>query len=133
MSAISQFENIYAQNHKDFKAYYAAIDAGEPATNVGYRMTSDDHIRKEVIMKLMCDLEVDKREIERKFGVDFESYFQKDIPKLEQFIRDGLVVNDPDKIRVVDSGILIIRNIAMCFDAYLEEMMRTKPVFSKTV
>lgn len=133
MSAISQFENIYAQNHKDFKAYYAAIDAGQPATNVGYRMTADDHVRKEVIMQLMCDLELDKREIEKKFAINFEDYFRADIPKLDQFIREGLLVNEPDKIRVIGSGILIIRNIAMCFDAYLEEMMRTKPVFSKTV
>jgi hypothetical protein len=36
-------------------------------------------------------------------------------------------------IRVLGSGILIIRNIAMAFDAYLEQMMREKPVFSKTV
>ena len=133
MSAISQFENIYAQNEKDFKAYYAAVDAGEPATRVGYRMTTDDHIRKETIMQLMCDLVIDKRDIEKKFGIDFEEYFSSDIPKLDQFIREGLVANEPDEIRVVDSGILIIRNIAMCFDAYLEEMMRTRPVFSKTV
>ena len=133
MSAISQFENIYAQNEKDFKAYYAAVDAGEPATRVGYRMTTDDHIRKETIMQLMCDLVIDKRNIEKKFGVDFEEYFKSDIPKLDQFINEGLVVNERDKIRVVGSGILIIRNIAMCFDAYLEEMMRTRPVFSKTV
>jgi len=133
MSAISQFGNIYAQNHKDFNAYYAAIEAGEPATRVGYRMTTDDHIRKETIMRLMCDLEIDKRRIENKFGIDFEDYFRNDIPKLEPFIREGLVINGSDKIRVIASGILIIRNIAMCFDAYLEEMMRTKPVFSKTV
>ena len=133
MSAISQFEHIYAQKHKDFKAYYAAIDAGLPATNVGYRMTADDHIRKEVIMQLMCDLELDKRAIERRFGIDFEDYFREDILKLDQFIREGLLVNEAEQIRVIGSGILIIRNIAMCFDAYLEEMMRTKPVFSKTV
>jgi oxygen-independent coproporphyrinogen-3 oxidase len=133
MSAISQFENIYAQNHKDFKAYYAAIDAGTLATRVGYRMTADDHIRKEVIMTLMCDLEIDKREIEEEFGIDFDEYFRQDISKLDRFIGEGLVATDKDKIRVIGSGILVIRNIAMCFDAYLEEMMRTKPVFSKTV
>jgi len=133
MSAISQFENIYAQNNKDFKEYYAAMDAGVPATRVGYRMTTDDHIRKETITQLMCNLEIDKRVIERKFDIDFEDYFRTDIPKLDQFISEGLVINETDKIRVIDSGILIIRNIAMCFDAYLEEMMRTKPVFSKTV
>jgi oxygen-independent coproporphyrinogen-3 oxidase len=133
LSAISQFENIYAQNQKDFKAYYASVDAGEPSTHVGYRMTADDHVRKETIMQLMCDLEIDKRDIETRFDIDFEDYFRNDIPKLDQFVREGLVTDEPDKIRVVDSGILIIRNIAMCFDAYLEEMMRTRPVFSKTV
>ena len=60
LSAISQFENIYAQNLKNFKEYYARIDAGEAATNVGYRMTHDDHIRKETIMQMMCNLEIDK-------------------------------------------------------------------------
>jgi len=133
MSAISQFENIYSQNNKDFKEYYAAVDAGRAATRVGYRMTADDHIRKEVIMQLMCDLELDKREIEKKFDINFDEYFRNDIPKLDQFISEGLLTDDPEKIRVLGSGILIIRNIAMCFDAYLEEMMRTKPVFSKTV
>jgi oxygen-independent coproporphyrinogen-3 oxidase len=109
------------------------IGEGGLATRVGYRMTLDDHIRKEVIMRLMCDLAINKREIERQFDISFEEYFSNDIPKLDRFINEGLLVNERDKIRVVGSGILIIRNIAMCFDAYLEEMMRTKPVFSKTV
>jgi oxygen-independent coproporphyrinogen-3 oxidase len=132
-SAISQFENVYAQNQKDIKAYYAAVDSGKLATNVGYRMTRDDHIRKDVIMQLMCDLEIDKGEVEKKFGIEFDEYFKQDIPKLERFANEGLVTVDDNKIRVIDSGILVIRNIAMCFDAYLEEMMRTRPVFSKTV
>lgn len=133
LSAISQFENIYAQNQKDFKAYYAAVDEGRAATHVGYRMTQDDHIRKETIMQLMCNLEIDKRRIEREFGIDFEDYFREDIPKLDPFIREGLVANVREKIEVTGSGILIIRNVAMCFDAYLEKMMKEKPVFSKTV
>ena len=84
-------------------------------------------------MQLMCNLEIDKRRVERQFDIEFDDYFRSDIPKLDQFTQEGLVVDEPNKIRVIDSGILIIRNIAMCFDAYLEEMMRTKPVFSKTV
>lgn len=133
VSAISQFENIYAQNEKDIKAYYSRIDAGRAATHVGYRMTEDDHIRKDTIMELMCNLEIDKRRVEQEFGVDFEEYFEADIPKLDAFISEGLVENTPEKITVLGSGILIIRNIAMCFDAYLEKMMAEKPVFSKTV
>ncbi|MEP7147570.1 MAG: oxygen-independent coproporphyrinogen III oxidase [Acidobacteriota bacterium] len=133
LSAISQFENIYAQNVKSFSDYYARIDAGEPATSVGYRMTRDDHIRKETIMQVMCNLEVDKRRVEEKFGIVFDEYFKDDLQKLNAFESDGLLINEAEKIRVLGSGILIIRNIAMCFDAYLEKMMRDKPVFSKTV
>ena len=133
MSAISQFENIYAQNHKVFTEYYDRIDAGEAATNVGYRMTRDDHIRKETIMQMMCNLEIDKARVEEMFAVDFDKYFVDDLPKLEPFAREGLVETDAKKISVTRSGILIIRNVAMCFDAYLERMMKEKPVFSKTV
>jgi oxygen-independent coproporphyrinogen-3 oxidase len=133
LSAISQFQNIYAQNLKRLPDYYKRINENEAATSVGYRMTFDDHVRKETINQLMCNLEIDKRGIERKFGVLFEDYFAADLPKLEVFVQDGLLVNAADKIKVIGSGILVIRNIAMCFDAYLAKMMKDKPVFSKTV
>jgi len=133
LSAISQFQNIYAQNLKNLKDYYQRVDSGAAATNVGYRMTFDDHVRKETIMQLMCHLEIDKRDIEAKFNIDFEDYFTEDIKKLDVFIADGLLESDVDKIKIAGSGILIIRNVAMCFDAYLEKMMKEKPVFSKTV
>ncbi|MGI8638829.1 MAG: oxygen-independent coproporphyrinogen III oxidase [Pyrinomonadaceae bacterium] len=133
LSAISQFQNIYAQNLKNLKDYYKRVDEGLPATNIGYRMTADDHIRKETIMQLMCHLEIDKRDIEAKFGIDFEKYFADDIKKLDVFIAENLLQNNAEKIKIIGSGILIIRNVAMCFDAYLEKMMKEKPVFSKTV
>lgn len=133
ISAISQFENIYAQNLKNLKDYYARIDGGQAATNVGYRMTSDDHVRKETIMQLMCNLAIDKRGIEEKFGITFDDYFREDVKKLDIFVKESLLEIDSDSIRVLGSGILIVRNIAMCFDAYLESMVKENPVFSKTV
>jgi oxygen-independent coproporphyrinogen-3 oxidase len=133
LSAISQFQNIYAQNIKHLRDYYKRLDSNRPATSVGYRMTADDHIRKETIMQLMCNLEIDKRDIGARFGIDFGEYFAEDLKKLNVFVADGLLSVDSEKIKVRGSGILVIRNIAMCFDAYLERMMREKPVFSKTV
>ncbi len=133
LSAISQFQNVYAQNLKNLKDYYNRVDEGFTATNVGYRMTADDHVRKETIMRLMCHLEIDKRDIEQKFGIDFEKYFADDIKKLDVFIAENLLENNAEKIKITGAGILIIRNVAMCFDAYLEKMMKEKPVFSKTV
>ena len=133
VSAISQYENIYAQNLKNIREYYNRLDKGEAATGVGYRMTADDHIRKATIMQLMCNLEIDKRRVEQQFHINFDEYFAADIEKLEEFIREDLVENSVEAITVMGSGLLIIRNIAMCFDAHLGQMTKEKPVFSKTV
>src|SRR4030095_4438327 len=133
MSAISQFTNIYAQNVKTVKEYGDKIEENNLATQVGYRMTEDDHIRKETIMTLMCHLEIDKRSIEKKFNIKFDNYFSDSIEKLRPFEEEGLVYNSNDKIQVAELGKLIIRNIAMCFDAYLEKMTTSKPIFSRTI
>ncbi len=134
VSAISQFQNIYAQNLKNIKDYYERVETDEAATNVGYRMTFDDHVRKETIMQLMCHLQIDKRAIEQKFGIDFEHYFAADLPKLDLFIADELLENNSERIFIKGAGKLIIRNVAMCFDAHLAEITKVnKPVFSKTV
>lgn len=133
MSAISQFQNIYAQNYKELKDYYIKIDEGKLPTALGYRVNQDDIIRKHVIMRLMCDMELTKSEVEKRFGINFDEYFAESLPKLREFIDDGLVELTDDKIIVTLMGRLVIRNIAMCFDAYLEKMMKEKPIFSRTV
>jgi oxygen-independent coproporphyrinogen-3 oxidase len=133
MSSISQFENVYAQNFKKIPEYYAAIDEGKPATRVGYAMNEDDRIRRRVIMKLMCDLELDFGSIEKEFGITFEDYFRDSLPKLGTFVDDDLIELSRDGIKVKTAGRLVIRNIAMCFDAYLDEMQSGGQRFSKTV
>ncbi len=132
-SAISQFNHVYAQNYKSLKDYYKAVDEGRFPTVLGYRMTQDDIIRQHVIMRLMCDMELDKREVEKKFELDFDKYFADAFPKLEEFVHDDLLDLTEDKIVVKNTGMLVIRNIAMAFDAYLEKMIREKPIFSRTV
>lgn len=133
MSAISHFQRSYAQNTKMLPEYYAALDRGEFATRVGYRMTEDDRVRKHVIMRLMCDLELDTRSVEAEFGINFEEYFAPSLLALGQFVDDGLVRREPGRILIVGAGRLLLRNIAMCFDAYLDSMARDKKLFSRTV
>ncbi len=133
MSSISHFGDVYAQNFKTLKEYYAALDAGTLPTHVGYRMTEDDRIRKHVIMRLMCDLELDKGNVERLFGIEFDEYFESSLLEIRQFVEDGLVALTPSCIKINGAGRLLLRNIAMCFDAYLGTMQKEKPVFSRTV
>ncbi len=133
MSAIGHFQHSYHQNLKTVKEYTDAIGKGELATTLGYRMTSDDHIRKDVIMRLMCDMELDIPSVESRYGITFRSYFAPAFPKLTPFMEDGLVTVNEEKIIVHGLGRLVIRNIAMAFDAYIDAMMKEKPIFSKTV
>jgi oxygen-independent coproporphyrinogen-3 oxidase len=133
MSSISHFKNVYAQNEKTLPEYYKAINAGTLATHVGYRMTQDDHLRKFVIMRLMCDLELDKFAVEKEFNIRFDEYFESSLRLLKEFVEDGLVELSVNDIKIVGAGRLLLRNIAMCFDAYIDTMSKTKPVFSRTV
>lgn len=133
MSSISHFGDIYAQNAKSLPHYYQALEQGQLSTHVGYRMTEDDRIRKHVIMRLMCDLELDRRDVEERFGILFGEYFSGAVDALQPFVDDGLIEMDRRTIRVVGAGRLVLRNIAMCFDAYLERMAGSRPVFSRTV
>ncbi len=133
MSSISHFANIYAQNPKKLTEYYSAIQSTAFATHVGYKMTRDDEIRKFVIMKLMCDLEVRKSEVEWRFGIEFDEYFREALLQLWLFVDDGLVSISSDTVKIDGMGRLILRNIAMCFDAYLPHMRTEKQVFSRTV
>ncbi len=133
MSAIGHFKNTYQQNKKTLPDFYKTIGNNALATSVGYRMTDDDQIRKAVIIKIMCDMELEKSAIEKQFNIHFDEYFSDALPKLQPFIDERLVTHSSDKIIVNGVGRLIIRNIAMCFDAYLEKMMKEKPIFSRTV
>ncbi len=133
MSAISQFTDIYAQNVKTVKEYTDRINADSLATHLGYRMTKDDHIRKETINSLMCHLEIDKTNISERFAINFDEYFADSIIQLKPFEDDGLVSSNSSIIKIDEMGKLVIRNIAMCFDAYLAGMKKDKPIFSRTV
>lgn len=133
MSSISQFNEIYAQNEKTLKEYYDAIDEGRLATFQGYRMTTDDHIRKFVITKLMCDFELDPAEVEKEFHITFDEYFEDSLIKLSDFMHDGFIRKENGRYIISPSGRLIVRNIAMCFDAYIDALVKEKPIFSRTV
>ena len=133
MSAISHFSTFYAQNSRTLPEYYTAIEGGRFATHVGYRMTADDEIRKLVIMQLMCDLELKKADVEKKFNIDFDDYFESSLANLTSLVEDGLVIDTPDSLTVTTRGRLFLRNIAMCFDAYLPQAQKEKPLFSRTV
>ena len=132
ITSIGQFDRMYAQNIKNLPEYYEAIDAGRPATHLGYRLSEDDLLRRDVIMTLMCDFELDKRAVEKKYDIVFDTYFAGAIARLQELVDDGIVEITDDRITTSEMGILVIRNVAMAFDKYLPTQTE-KPLFSKTL
>ena len=131
MSSISQADGAYWQNQKDLPLYYGALDAGAAPISKGYVLTDDDSIRREVISRLMCDLGLDYAKISEQLGVDFTSRFARELASLADLQADGLIETDACGLRVTDLGRLLIRNIAVRFDAYFGK--ETGERFSKSI
>jgi oxygen-independent coproporphyrinogen-3 oxidase len=68
----------------------------------------------------MCDFELDFKNIENKFDINFEEYFSHGLNDFDELIADGLVEIKDRKITVNEMGRLLIRNVAMKFDGFLE-------------
>ncbi len=133
LTSIGEGVDYYAQNFKDMKAYEAAIDAGKLPFERGVVLNEDDMIRQHVIMELMSNFKMDIRRFNKEFDVDFNSYFKEDLSGLEPFIEEGLVKVTKNSISCSETGTLLIRNIAMVFDAYMHHHAESKKTFSKTV
>ncbi len=131
-SSISQTEDVYAQNEKRPDGYQKMIGEQSLATVKGYRMTTDDKIRRDVITELMCDLSLAKASIESRWNISFDDYFADSLNLLKPLVVDGLLEVDKKEIRVTTLGRLFLRNIAMSFDAYLNAPKNEAPRYSMT-
>ncbi len=119
MSAISQIPDAYWQNEKELPKYFSELEAGKAPLARGYLMSGEDKLRREVIMRVMCDLSLDYSTMSQRLGVNFESHFEREIESLAPLEADGLVRRSTSGIEVTDTGRLFIRNVAMCFDSTL--------------
>ncbi len=130
-TSIGMLYDSYFQNYKTLREYNDAIDGGKLATFRGVILTEDDMIRREVIMDIMCNLGVSFEKIERMFGISFEDYFGEELENLKELEEDGLIEVKDRRIRILPVGRLLIRNVAMVFDAYLKNKKELK--FSRTI
>ena len=132
ITAISQLQNVYAQNFKNEKEYYQSIDNEVIPVAKGYHLSEDDILRRDVVMKLMCNFELDFKPVEEKYKINFKEYFAWGLNNLTEMEKDELVSVSNDKIEVTPMGKLLIRNIAMNFDGYIERKEDTAK-YSRTV
>jgi len=131
MSSISQAGGIYWQNQKELPIYYGELDNGRQPISKGYILTNDDKIRRVTIMRLMCDLSLDFPSMSKLLGINFEQYYARELASFSDLEADGLVEKTAGGLKVTEVGRLLVRNIAMRFDAYLPTEKERR--FSKTI
>jgi oxygen-independent coproporphyrinogen-3 oxidase len=134
VSAISHIGDSFSQNPRDLPSWQAALDDGRLPVFRGMRLGEDDQLRADVIQSLMCQGEIPVAALERRYAIDFAEYFSNALDRLAPLGEDGLVRVEEQRIAVTARGRLLLRNIAMCFDRYLEQPATVEtPRFSRTV
>jgi oxygen-independent coproporphyrinogen-3 oxidase len=134
VSAISKVGDSFSQNPRDLPSWQAAIDDGRLPVFRGMRLSEDDQLRADLIQQLMCQAEIPIAALERRYGIRFQDYFADALEKLQPLAEDGLVRIEAGRIAVTSQGRLLLRNIAMCFDRYLETPAPTSlPRFSRAI
>lgn len=136
VSAISGLSRYYAQNVKKLSQYYEAIQQKSLPVYRGYMLSDDDVLRRQVILSILCQGDVNFKTIEAQFNIpDFQAYFLPALKTLKDTADDGLIEWTCDGFSLTPLGRVFSRNIAMPFDAYLENQQKQpdKPTFSKTL
>ncbi|WP_271679157.1 MULTISPECIES: oxygen-independent coproporphyrinogen III oxidase [Thermomonas] len=134
VSAISHVGNTFSQNPRDLPSWEAAIDAGHLPVFRGMRLDEDDELRADLIQSLMCQGEIRVKDLQDRYAIGFAEYFSQELARLQPLVEDGLVTMSPESIRATPRGQLLLRNIAMCFDRYLDQPVTdARPRFSRAI
>ncbi|HEX6259351.1 MAG TPA: oxygen-independent coproporphyrinogen III oxidase [Woeseiaceae bacterium] len=133
MSAIGKVADTYSQNTKDIAAYYAALDQGTLPIVRGIALSAEDKLRRGVIQRIMCQGEVTFGDFGFHDKSDFLRHFSSAETELQRLETDGLIEIDERRLEVKPAGRLLLRVVAMAFDAYLPQTANTSARYSRVV
>lgn len=122
VSSISLMGDHYAQNQKELKAYYQAVEERQYALHKGFVLSEEDCLRRDVIKALICNFKLDFAPFEQRYGINFKQHFADDLLLLVPLEEDGLLTISDNSIIVSPKGRLLIRNICLCFDTYSRKL-----------
>ncbi|MCW8966442.1 MAG: oxygen-independent coproporphyrinogen III oxidase [Candidatus Pacearchaeota archaeon] len=120
-SAISYIGDTYVHNTNNIDHYFSLINDGRLPldTKVSHKLTGDDKLRAEIIQKgILTYSYIDKGEINDKFNINFDIYFEEEIKKLLPLCKDGIVIMDDRGINIYRYGKYIAKHVALIFDTY---------------
>ena len=119
VSAIGRIGATYYQNAKTLPQYYESLAREELPVVRGYALSSDDLLRRDVIMALMCQGRLEFGAIERAHAIRVDDHFAHELASMRALSQSGLVEIGEAHVQVTPSGWFLVRAIAMVFDRHL--------------
>ncbi len=121
-SAISAYAQGYAQNHTRIDQWREAVERDLVPVVRGIQITDEDRLRRAVIERLMCDMEVDLDAVCRAHNASSHAldHFRDELGRLDFMVRGGLVTVDGTNLRIPEPAQNFVRVVASCFDQYLD-------------
>jgi oxygen-independent coproporphyrinogen-3 oxidase len=120
VSGIGGIGNMFAQNSVSTIEYEEIIERGELPIKKGLLIDDDDRLRAAVIQDLMCYDSLSYDDFGARHNIDFREYFADEIKKLKVLEDDDLLELSDAGIGITPKGRLLLRNIAMTFDRYID-------------
>lgn len=128
VSAIGDSWGVFAQNEKVVEGYQRRVESGELPLLRGHVLSEEDLILRRHILNLMTRFHT-----EWANSADRTPYLAEIPAKIEELMRDGLIVLERDSCRITEGGRPFLRNICMAFDARLARQAPSTQLFSKTI
>ena len=116
-SSISSLPNGYVQNITQITDYIRALKKNKLPISRGYELKTEDKIYSIVIKELMCYLNVDLKQVTKKFSKDI-NLFSPNIKKLKPFIDAGYVDFQNFVLSIKPEARPLVRIICSVFDQY---------------
>ncbi len=134
-SGISELADAYLQSARDLKDWDARVSSDGLATFRGHVLSDDDLERAWIIHSIMCRMGVSPDDYRARFGGEFGERYARELELLAPLEEDRLIERGAEGgLRVTADGQLLLRNVAMAFDAYLPEQQRGGGrLFSRTI
>lgn len=114
-SSISALPQGYVQNKPEVPEWRKSIEAGELPVARGIALSDDDKLRRAIIEKLMCFLEVDLAALGTSAAA-----LPHEMEALAPLVAEGFVVREGDVLKVPESARAAVRLVASVFDTYLQ-------------
>ena len=118
-SSMSNLGNdYYVQNFYDLNSYKKSLDLNKLPSFRGLKLNMDDKIRQHATQQIRSYFELDYKNFQKEFGINFKEYFHEEIKFLKEMENDGLLEIKKDMIKLTEIGCDFVQNIMNVFDKY---------------